>query len=130
MGSRLPCYCSVCILGTYEDDDGGFVSGSLQTSKTRKQHEISDAKRERRIALQSTRVETQVMVTTLGDQRHSPGSTSVVRARDTILDQRTMSHENTVGRQILAASIRRELFCRLSQLSQAHHLTMPILVLL
>lgn len=87
MASRAPCYCSICVLDTYEDDDGNCISGSLQTSKTRKQHEISDAKREKRTAIQAARVETEIFVTTLDSNRGQQPGFSVVRPRDTLWDQ-------------------------------------------
>ncbi|KAI1787156.1 hypothetical protein LXA43DRAFT_1064573 [Ganoderma leucocontextum] len=65
MASLCPCLCSICLLTTYEDDDGNQVPGSLQTSKTRKQHELNDAKREKRSAMQIAWVEAQVMFTTM-----------------------------------------------------------------
>lgn len=84
MALRLPCYCSVCLLDTFEDDYRNTVSGSLQTSKTRKQHEINDAKREKRAAMQTAHVEAQIMATTLVDQ--GAGPSSVIRPRDSMSD--------------------------------------------
>ena len=82
MASRGPCYCSICILDMFEDDDGNIVSGKLQTAKTRRQHEISDAKWEKQVAQQTARVEAQVMAATLDGGVQRAGSSSVVRPRD------------------------------------------------
>ena len=82
MASRRPCYCSVCILDTFEDDDGKNVPGTLQTSKTRKNHELSDAKREKRAAMNVGRLEAQVLATTLENAGESAGRSSIVRPRD------------------------------------------------
>lgn len=96
MASRGPCFCSVCVLDNFEDDDGNLVPGSLQTSKTRKQHEISDAKRAKRTASRTTRVETQVIATTLGG-REKPEGSSIVRPRDSASYQQLVNpHEPDV----------------------------------
>nr|VWO94125.1 Immunoglobulin G-binding protein A (IgG-binding protein A) (Staphylococcal protein A) (SpA) [Ganoderma boninense] len=83
----------VCTLTTFEDDDGTFVPGSLQTAKTRKQHEINDAKRAKRAASQATRAEAQVMMATLDGQEKSAGP-SVIRLRDSVSHQQLIdAHE-------------------------------------
>ena len=66
-----------------------MIPGSLQTSKTRKQHEISDAKRDRRAITQTSRFETQVMATTLEERKQASDSSSVVRSRDIFAEDDT-----------------------------------------
>ena len=42
-----PCFCSICVLGTYENEHGKRVHGTRQPARTRRNHLLNDEKRKR-----------------------------------------------------------------------------------
>lgn len=75
MAASAPCLCSICITGTYEDEHGRMVPGTLQSPRNRKVHAIEDRKREladKRAAEDSEEMRSSILLATMNHRPTRP----------------------------------------------------------